>query len=103
MFHRKKHDEMEQDIRNKSTIIANAMTETFLLIWFVICTVTKRPAIIPLYILLAQLAAKYISRLILRHRVGDERWKNGLILLLTAVLAAVFLLMTCIAPTGGAA
>ena len=45
MFRKKKLDEMEQDIRNKSIIASHDFMSTVLLVWFVICMVMRKPAI----------------------------------------------------------
>ncbi|HRU96920.1 MAG TPA: hypothetical protein P5092_05770 [Ruminococcus sp.] len=90
MFRKKKLDEMEQDIRNKSIIASHDFMSTVLLVWFVICMVMRKPAIIPLYLLVTQNAVLYISELILKRSVGDERWKKSLIILISVILGLFF-------------
>ncbi len=93
MLKRKKLDEMELDIRNKSVIASQRFTEMILAIWIVVCLVTKQSCMLPAYVLISQWIVRIISSLIYKRQVGDERWKRGLIILVSVIGGILFLLM----------
>ena len=93
MLKRKKPDEMELEIRNKSIIVSQRFTEIVLVIWVIACLVTHRSCLLPAYVLAAQLAVRLIASIIYKRQVGDDRWKNGIIILLTVIAAVIFILL----------
>lgn len=96
MFRRKQLDEMETEIRNKSVIVSQRFTEIILAAWIIICLITRQNFVLPAYLLIAQFLVRFISGLIFRHQVGDERWKRSLIIALCIAAGLIFLLL--IAP-----
>ena len=93
MFRRKELDEMEQDIRNKSMIVSHRFTEMILAVWIVICVIAKQNCLLPAYLLIAECIVRFISGIIFRRRVGDERWKRSLIIALCVFCGIIFLLL----------
>ena len=93
MFKRNKPDEMEQDIKNKSIITSYQFTETLLFVWFVICMVRRQSAIVPLYLLITQNIVRFISEIILKRSVGDDRWKKSLIAFISVFLVIIFIVL----------
>ena len=93
IFRKKKLDEMEQEIRNKSIIDSQQFTETMLFTWVVVGLVTHRSFALPAYVLLAQLVVRVIASMIYKRQVGDERWKRGLIIFTAVVIGVVFLVL----------
>ena len=93
MFRKKKLDEMEQEIRNKSIIDSQQFTETMLFTWVVVGLITHRSFALPAYVLLAQIVVRVIASMIYRRQVGDERWKRGLVIFTAIVIGAVFLVL----------
>lgn len=93
MFRRKVLDEMETEIRNKSIIVSQRFTEIILAVWIVICLLTKQNCVLPAYLLIAQMLVRFVSGLIYRHKVGDDRWKHSLIIALCVGAGVVFLLL----------
>lgn len=93
MFKRRKPDEMEQDIKNKSVIASMWFTQVMLVTWIVICLIKKQNCMLPAYVLLSNLAVRGISAIVYKHQVGDERWKKGVIVITAAIAVVIFLLM----------
>jgi hypothetical protein len=93
MFCRKKLDEMEQDIRNKSMIASQRFTEIILSIWVLVCLFSKRSFALPAYVLLSQLVVRVISSMIYKRQVGDERWKRVLVIFTAIVGGTIFLVL----------
>lgn len=92
----RQHDEMEQDIANRSIVDSYRFIELTMVIWIIISIITHRQVIIPIYILLSGTLVRFISAIIYKKQVGDDRWKHALIALVAAV-SAIFFLM-CISP-----
>ena len=92
----KKRDEMEQEIHKKSVLISHSFTSVALVVWIIVDLICQKSAILPLYLLIAQLIIQKLSALIFRHSVDDERWKKGLLLLIVSVILILFSLL--IAP-----
>ena len=93
MFCRKKLDEMEQDIRNKSMIASQRFTEIILSIWVLVCLFSKRSFALPAYVLLSQLVVRVISSMIYKRQVGDDRWKRALIAIIMVLLVTALIMM----------
>ena len=93
MLNRKKLDEMELDIRNKSVIASQRFTEMILSIWIIVCLIAKKSYMLPAYVLISQWIVRFISSLILKRQVGDERWMRGLIILVSVIGGILFLIM----------
>ncbi|MCR5540624.1 MAG: hypothetical protein K6F71_07385 [Ruminococcus sp.] len=99
MFKRNKADEMDKEIRSKSIITAHYYTQFMLIVWIIIYTVKNRTILMPMYVLLVGLLVRGASSLIFRHDFEDERWKKGLVILLSATAAVVFLFMLSFGKT----
>lgn len=93
MFKRRKPDEMEQDIKNKSVIASMWFTQVMLVTWIVICLIKKQNCMLPAYVLMSNLAVRGISAIVYKHQVGDERWKKGVIIITAVIAVVIFLLM----------
>ena len=92
MLKRKKHDEMDNEIRSKSIITAHYYTQLMLVVWIIIYTLKHKLVLMPLYIFMVGLLVRGVSALIYRHDFGDERWKKGLVILISSIAAIVLLL-----------
>lgn len=93
MFKRKIPDEMDKEIQNKSIITTHYYIQLMLVVWIIFDAFKHRPVLMPLYVFLVGLLLRGISSLIYRHDFGDERWKKGLVILLSVIAAVVILLM----------
>ncbi len=93
MFRRKKHDEMDREIHNKSVITAHYYTQLILVSWIITDLLRHRSVIMPLYVLLVGVFIHSCASLTYRHGFGDERWKKGLVILLSSIAAVAVLLM----------
>ena len=87
-----KKDEMDKEIESRSITISYYFVEVILLICVIISVILKKNAIVPLYVLIAQIIVKNISKLIIKKQYGDDRWKKILIGLLIAILLIIFVL-----------
>ena len=93
MFKRNKPDEMDREIRSKSVITAHYYTQLILVVWIVSDLLRHRSVLMPLYVLLVGFLIRSGAALAYRHDFGDERWKKGLVILLSLIAAVAFLLM----------
>lgn len=93
LFRKNKPDEMDREISSKSAVSAFYYTQLIIIVWIISDLLRHRPVLMPLYVLLAGLLVRGCSSLIYRHDFGDERWKKGLVILLSVIAAAVSLLM----------
>ncbi|MBP3271128.1 MAG: hypothetical protein J6M17_02725 [Ruminococcus sp.] len=93
MFRKNKPDEMEKDIQHKSVVAAHYFTEAALAVWIVISLIKGASAVVPLYILLAELLVRGVSVLVYRRDLGDDRWKKGIVVLISAAAVVLFVLM----------
>ena len=100
MFKKSKPDEMEKEIRNKSIISAYYYTQFMLVVWLVLGIFRHKLEFMPLYILLVGLLMRGGASLIYRHDFGDERWKKGLVILLSSIAAVALLLILSIGKKG---
>ena len=87
-----KKDEMDKEIDCKSITISYYFVEVILIVCIILSVILKKNAIIPLYVLIAQILVKNISKLIIKRKYGDDRWRKILIGLLITVLLIVFVL-----------
>ena len=87
-----KKDEMDREIDNKSIKISYYFVEVILLICVIMSVIFKKNAIVPLYVLIAQIVVKNVSKLIIKKLYGDDRWKKILIGLLIGILLIIFVL-----------
>lgn len=92
----KKRDEMEQEIHKKSVLISHSFTSVALVVWIIVDLIYQKSAVLPLYLLIAQLIVQKISTLIYKHSVDDERWKKGLLLLIVTIVLILFSLLIAI-------
>ena len=93
MFRRKKHDEMDREIHNKSVITAHYYTQLILVSWIITDLLRHRSVLMPLYVLLVGILIHSGAALTYRHGFGDERWKKGLVILLSSIAVVAVLLM----------
>jgi hypothetical protein len=93
MFRRNKPDEMEIEIRSKSIISAHYYTQFMLVVWLVLGIFKQKLEILPLFLFLVGLLIRGAASLIYRHDFGDERWKKGLIVLISSITVVSLMIM----------
>ncbi len=83
---------MDKEIRNKSIITAHYYTQLMLVSWLISDLFKHKLELMLLYVLLVGFLIRCGASLIYRHDFGDERWKKGLIFLLSSIAAVALLL-----------